>query len=441
MLKACHGNEAGTLKETCSLNTGGPVFIIMGAPTVISELGMMGITGALCISNKAITVGAGSTASDASGTGGPAGGGAGGGAGGPGPDGPGGASNGGGGGGGSNSGASASSPSPGGRGAGADGPPGTRLWPGEQHQCQNGHPVDMATGHVVDQAIDIELPGLIPFLFHRRYTSARNHDVRATLGAGWAHGWEMNVGEAEHSIVVRDAEGRSLFFDKIEVGSKAFHRGARMELTRLGADRFDLFQLDSRLTCRFEADEPGGLASLRHVRDGFDNRIDLEYQAGRLVRARDTAGRDIVFSWAGARIRRVEVRIGGTSQLGCDFDYNDRGLLVCVTDPLGHQESFEYDTQSRMVATTLKTGETFRYEYEADTGRCKAHLGAERPLRPGLQRRPRQPPDLRRRRGASHLYRRRPRPRDARGDAERGGARGTCLRRRRLPHRQGEWRG
>jgi len=69
VLKACHGNEAGTLKEVLSLNTGGPCFIIMGAPVVICELGMVGMTGSMCISNKAITVGAGANASDSSGTG------------------------------------------------------------------------------------------------------------------------------------------------------------------------------------------------------------------------------------------------------------------------------------------------------------------------------------------------------------------------------------
>jgi hypothetical protein len=61
-----------------SLNTGGPCFIILGAPNVICELGMMGITGSLCISNKAITVGAGANASGAGGAGGGGGGGGGG---------------------------------------------------------------------------------------------------------------------------------------------------------------------------------------------------------------------------------------------------------------------------------------------------------------------------------------------------------------------------
>lgn len=68
VLKACHGNEAGTLKEVVSLNTGGPIFVIVGAPVVICELGMVGITGSMCISNKQVTVGAPANASDASGS-------------------------------------------------------------------------------------------------------------------------------------------------------------------------------------------------------------------------------------------------------------------------------------------------------------------------------------------------------------------------------------
>jgi hypothetical protein len=51
-VSACHGNEPGTLKEVVSLNTGGPCFIVLGAPIVICELGMMGITGSPGFSNK-----------------------------------------------------------------------------------------------------------------------------------------------------------------------------------------------------------------------------------------------------------------------------------------------------------------------------------------------------------------------------------------------------
>jgi hypothetical protein len=49
---ACHGNEPGTLKEVVSVNTGGPAFVVMGAPIVLVELGMVGITGSPGFLNK-----------------------------------------------------------------------------------------------------------------------------------------------------------------------------------------------------------------------------------------------------------------------------------------------------------------------------------------------------------------------------------------------------
>jgi hypothetical protein len=49
---ACHGNEPGTMKEVVSLNTSGPAFVVMGAPIVLVELGMVGITGSPGFLNK-----------------------------------------------------------------------------------------------------------------------------------------------------------------------------------------------------------------------------------------------------------------------------------------------------------------------------------------------------------------------------------------------------
>ena len=84
VMSKCHGNEPGTLKETMSFNTAGPCFPVMGAPVVIVELGMIGITGSIGQMNKAITVGASGSASGAGGgAGGGGGGGGSGGAGGP----------------------------------------------------------------------------------------------------------------------------------------------------------------------------------------------------------------------------------------------------------------------------------------------------------------------------------------------------------------------
>ena len=69
VLKACHGNEPGTMKEVVSLNTAGPVAPTLGAVTVLIELGMAATTGSMADMNKAPTPGAGASASDAGGAG------------------------------------------------------------------------------------------------------------------------------------------------------------------------------------------------------------------------------------------------------------------------------------------------------------------------------------------------------------------------------------
>ncbi len=68
--KACHGNEPGTLKEVVSLNTGGPCFLVMGAPNVFVARGGAGSPGRPGFLNPPTPVGAAANASGAGGAGG-----------------------------------------------------------------------------------------------------------------------------------------------------------------------------------------------------------------------------------------------------------------------------------------------------------------------------------------------------------------------------------
>jgi hypothetical protein len=207
--KACHGNEPGTLKEVVSLNTAGPCAPLTGAFTVLCELGAFAITGSMGMMNKGITVGMGSNASDADGDASGSGAGGASGDGGD-PSKPDNQSQSGSGSGGNSDGAAAS----GGDGgsdsgnAGKNDPskPDKDARPGEGsgadagQQCQDGHPVDLASGAVVDEAVDLAVPGLIPLVFKRYYSSLRRRDDKATLGPGWAHGFEQRIEATERTF-------------------------------------------------------------------------------------------------------------------------------------------------------------------------------------------------------------------------------------------------
>jgi hypothetical protein len=191
VLKTCHGNEPGTLKEVVSLNQMGPVAPVTGAFTVLVELGPLAFTGSLCDMNKAPTPGVGSNAGDAGGSGGGGGDGGGGAGAGGSPGGPSGPAGGGGGGGGS-----------------ADGAAGTSSAAHDEHTCQGGHPVDLVSCAVVDKATDLEIPGLIPLVFKRYYSSLRHDDKESSLGPGWAHSFDQRIVALDKTIALRDEQGR-----------------------------------------------------------------------------------------------------------------------------------------------------------------------------------------------------------------------------------------
>ncbi|WP_437632439.1 DUF6531 domain-containing protein [Sorangium sp. So ce854] len=355
-MKACHGNEPGTLKEVVSLNTAGPCFPWLGAPNVFIELGMAGITGSMGQMNKSITVGAGATASNAGGAGGGGGGGGGGGAAAPGGGGPQGPGGGGGGGGGTSH-------------TGASAPPGRSSAPPDAHTCQDGHPVNVVTGHVVDQATDLELPGLIPLVWRRYYSSARSGDATASLGPGWAHGFEQRITERGRSLVLRDGEGRSIYFASVAPGESTFHRRERLRLSRDHDGTYRVFSLDTRLTHVFSAEAAGAPAQLRSICDAWGNAIALEHSGDELRRIVDTAGREVKVTWASGRITRLEVWSERRVWQWVDYRYSPTGRLIAAVDALGAADTYEYDRDQRMSATTTKLGVRFYYVYDP-SGRC-----------------------------------------------------------------------
>jgi len=357
VLKTCHGNEPGTLKEVVSLNQMGPVAPVTGAFTVLIELGPAAITGSLCDMNKAPTPGVGSNASDAGGAGGGGGGGAGGpgGGGSPGsPDGPAG--------GGGDSGGS------------ADGAASTSSAAQSEHTCQGGHPVDLATGAVVDKATDLEIPGLIPLVFRRYYSSLRHDEENSSLGPGWAHSFDQRVVPHDRTVALRDEQGRFIRFEKVSVGQSSFHRRERMTLTRSGELEFRVYTHEKRHTSVFAPVRPDGPAVLRRIEDNYGNAIVFEYRADRLARVVDTAGRAVNVAWRGGLLASLTVAAGG---IVVRYEYGRNGCLAAVRNPLGHVEKYRYDRMNRMVSTTTLSGAEFVYEYDGASPRCVSSYGPE----------------------------------------------------------------
>jgi RHS repeat-associated protein len=347
-MKACHGNEPGTLKEVVSLNTSGPCFPWLGAPVVFIELGMAGITGSMGQMNKSITVGAGASASGAGGGGSGSGAGAGaaGGPGGPGNQSP---SNSGGGGGGSNTGAA---------------PPNAPAAPGAEGQAKAGHPIDVITGTMYTlPAVDVDLRGPLPLQWVRQYrTSAvrREHG----LGWGWSHSftWSAEVGPG--GITVFDSEGSPIAFPHVEDGEIAYGPFGRSlerrgnELVVASRDRVE------RVLGRVAS----GKYRLMEVRDTSGNTTALEWNGDELASLTDCVGRRLERERAASVVVwRLVVTDGDGREhrrLAVAYEIDARGDLVKVVDAGGAAIDYRYDEEHFLVEEHLPDGLVFHFRYE-----------------------------------------------------------------------------
>lgn len=234
-----------------------------------------------------------------------------------------------------------------------------------------GHPVDVATGDVVDDAVELTLPGPIPVVWKRTYCSAQASEETSLGIGGWALDWEQWVADGGDVWTLRSDEGRDIYFEKVSPGATTVHRRERLALMVLEGGRFSVHSRATGLTRRFAPATGGGRSLLRSVEDRHGNAVTLYYEREQLAQIEDTAGRRIDLQRDSAdRLMRVEVRANGELLQWVDYAYHPYGELASVTDALGHSDTFEYDAEHRMVKTTLKNGVGFQYAYDPGTGRC-----------------------------------------------------------------------
>ncbi|WP_437819245.1 PAAR-like domain-containing protein [Sorangium sp. So ce1078] len=356
-MKACHGNEPGTLKEVVSLNTGGPCFPWLGAPNVLIELGMAGITGSMGQMNKSITVGAGANASGAGGGGG-GGGGAGGGAGGPGGGGPQGAGNGGGGGGGSNQGAA---------------PPSPPAPPGTEGQAAGGHPVDVVTGTLfTEPVVDFQLPGFLWVTLIRHYrTSSVPFD--AGIGRGWSHSllWYAER-HGDHLVLVDETFRRTALALPGTDETLLLPYGRRLwrEQDRLFVDLQDgviRVLAPSSTRDRWELSE---------LRDTNGNIAEIRWRDGEVVEIVDSVGRR---AWLERDDRFASWWVVASDDQGREhrqrlvtYELDERGDLVGIVDAGGAETRYEYDEDHYLVLEKRPDEVRYHFVYKTVFGqrRC-----------------------------------------------------------------------
>ncbi|WP_438033178.1 DUF6531 domain-containing protein [Sorangium sp. So ce204] len=240
-------------------------------------------------------------------------------------------------------------------------------------------PISVASGAMVDETMDLSIPGLIPIEWKRLYSSASTRDHTPLGRGGWTHSYHQWVEINGDVLRLRDADGATITMHHAKPREPTFHRGKRLVITRDGHGGAAVFSLDTRLTRTF-VPAGSGRAFLREITNESGHKVVLEYDGERLTRIIDTARRTIALTHDDdGHIVRLHVfppyAEGRAPVHTVSFAYSDGSELVRVTNPLGLAETYGYDEQRRLNRKILPTGLSFHYLYDPESGRCVRSWG------------------------------------------------------------------
>ena len=237
-----------------------------------------------------------------------------------------------------------------------------------------GHPVDVATGRVFTDHVDVELPGPLPLKIERVYNSGFA-DRAGALGHGWSHSLEQKVWRERGKVVYLTEDGREVEFDtfdfpnhRIEPGEEVYYPIDRLTLKCRGENTWEVWTSDG--LCHDFEPLPGGdagVARLTRMRTRDDHRIELHYdEHARLSWLRDSGGRRVLFeNDAHGRLTKIKLPVsrGEGHFEHLRYSYDERGDLVRVTDAAGSFWEFEY-TSHLLTRETDREGLSFYFGYD-----------------------------------------------------------------------------
>ena len=246
-----------------------------------------------------------------------------------------------------------------------------------------GHPVDVASGKVMTEAIEAELPGPLPLTIERLYSSAFA-SRRGPLGHGWSLSLDQAVWRERGRVVLLAEDGRELEFDtfdfprhRIEPGQQVYNPVERLTLHCERGDRYRVVGPDG-VTREFSpvAGRSDGRAMITEMRSRCGrHRITYQYdEHGRLVWVRDSGGRAVGLTWD-AHGRVTSLSLPSPHDDGRivhrRYAYDEHGDLVQVTDSLGNPWRFGYATHL-LTAETDRNGLSFYFQYDGlgEDARC-----------------------------------------------------------------------
>ncbi|MCW3429184.1 RHS repeat protein [Escherichia coli] len=232
----------------------------------------------------------------------------------------------------------------------------------------SGHPVNPLLGaKVLPGETDLALPGPLPFILSRTYSSYRTKTPApvGSLGPGWKMPADIRLQLRDNTLILSDNGGRSLYFEHLFPGEDGYSRSESLWLVRGGVAKLDE---GHRLAALWQAlPEELRLSPHRYLatnspqgpwwvldrliqETGFDGRTQRYHHdlTGKLIRSEDEG---LVTHWHYDEADRLTHRIvkGETAER---WRYDERGWLTDISHiSEGHRVTvhYGYDEKGRLT--------------------------------------------------------------------------------------------
>lgn len=227
--------------------------------------------------------------------------------------------------------------------------------------------VDIATGEVLIEQVDVDIPGVVPFRWARFWRS--NQPIAGSMGNGWRHSYDITLLEDRHSrqVIIRLPDNRGILFPALAEGESFLDRSEKRRLCR---DQYG-YQLQGTdgLIYYFATNPSGCLCRLASVGTiGTTYRLRFSYTStGQLRRISDDFQRVIdVVTNAHQSISRLEIVYPNQPQKRqtlVEYQYDE---LHDLRDVVGHNQpmaQYHY-RQHRLIRLTDSRRQSVYFAYE-----------------------------------------------------------------------------
>ncbi|WP_169797102.1 DUF6531 domain-containing protein, partial [Streptacidiphilus griseoplanus] len=238
----------------------------------------------------------------------------------------------------------------------------------EEAICGGGEPVDMATGRMFIDQVDVSLPGSLPLAFTRSFESG--YQAGRWMGPRWVCTFDERLEIDEAGVVYLGADRTAQAYPHPGPGEVVqASAGARWELEG-GAESggYTLTDHSRGVVREFTLQPDGETALLTRVRDRSGRSYELVHgRDGTPLSIAHSGGYRVLVTTEGSRI--TALHLAGAGENGSDllltrYGYTG-GHLTEVYNSSGLPMRFANDSSGRVLSWTDRNGSHYTYRYDS----------------------------------------------------------------------------